>query len=193
MGDYMAASIRIGGTLKASLVSHFIDVVVDQGCQVGLEWDSSGGGTEPSDIHEAIDEAIKGKTYLTFSDVEAKSGMFFELEQWCRNNGLSYWRHNSPKYEFECMIEWFTPGMQREADCHSTEQESVLVNVEDILGWISDGRTADEIAAKLRADKMPPATPPLIVVDDTGQPATLPPYDPDAEPAEETDEVLALA
>jgi hypothetical protein len=94
-------TFHIGGPLPHDLQDEF-DEIVENGY-----WE------DPDDVEEAI---AKGRSFCLSG--EANYGNDEELESFCQENGLTYWKHWDGKSGvFDGGIEIWKPGMEKEETC----------------------------------------------------------------------------
>ena len=99
MADRMAASIEIGGKMKKGLLHELITLVSEHGTD---------DGSTAAD-KKYVMEAIKNNKFLALSDPDIAWGEFTDIEKFCKEHGLYYKRHTSPKYEHEGEIHYYVP------------------------------------------------------------------------------------
>lgn len=104
----------------------------------------SGGGSEGEGGFDGVDEAsldeLRQTPYLSLHDYDAIDGGFEELEAWCRDNGLSYDRHNNAGFEYRAEYVLWRPGFN----------QVKTVASDDDGGMYVDARPAAEARMALR-------------------------------------------
>ena len=109
MSEHMAAEIRIGGNVPASLVPDLCTVIASQG--VSLEWgDGRFHPSTPEDLIGACDDRGDGVRLLWLCDDQARWGEFERLEQFLREHGIAYTRQSAGQYEYDPETVDFRPG-----------------------------------------------------------------------------------
>lgn len=147
MADRYCAWIRVGGCLKRSRLDEFLAVF--KGTRLKLEWGDA--LFEPADAHELL-EVRKGR-WLWLCDEEACQGEFPELEDTCRELGLSYRRHSQACSGDDAELVDWRPGMSEPLwQIASNEREAVLIpqsEVRAVLNSLEAGNMHKAIS-KLR-------------------------------------------
>ena len=150
MADRFPGEIHIGGTLRvadhdADDVSEFLGQCSEQPTQWGES--SHGGALTLETIDEVIDEDTG---WITFRHDQACYGEFQELEEICRELGLSYDRTSDAKYEHDGELVRWRPGMEQPLVENATQSGSPLIDrdrVEACLATLKAGRVEDGIKA----------------------------------------------
>jgi hypothetical protein len=96
MSDRSAASILIGGPVKAAHLSGLCDAIVS----VGL-------ASTPADALHAISEAAAQNNVLQLADDEIAGGQFLSLERFCQESEISFSRYSCPNYSYSSELKWF--------------------------------------------------------------------------------------
>jgi len=108
MSEQMGAEIWIGGKVTASLVPGLCSAIAQQ--HVSLEWgDSPFCPTTPEELLEACRENEQDVRLLWLCDDQARGGEFEELEQFLREQRISFTRRGDGKYEHEPLIAEYRP------------------------------------------------------------------------------------
>lgn len=161
MADYMAANIKIGGPVTPELVERLAAAAESQGVTIVGDPDSN-----ESLVERILFWIDPGHTSVVFEDDEARYGEFEDLEKFCRDNGLSYVRHNDGKYELNAEFAWWKPGMPAPATCESNNNEDVLLRADAIRDILNGPggciKRLDEIREYLEQNT-PPDVPPLVL------------------------------
>lgn len=136
MSDRFWASITIGGELGAADVREFVEHLQYEFGEVDEEKvtdDASARRWLEEKISE-IERKIQDRRYLYFDDSEASYGMFEELEQWCRDHGLSYDRQSEHYGEYDPEYVWWRPGMTEPLSQATLESGEVVIRENDLKG-----------------------------------------------------------
>jgi len=170
MADRFAGEIHIGGTLRAA--DHNADDIapfLGQCAEQPTEWGESGHG-DPLTL-DTIDEVIDEDTgCIIFRDDQACYGEFPELEEICRELGLSYDRTSDARYEHDGELVRWRPGMERPLVENATQSGNPLIDrerVEACLTTLKAGRVEDGI--KALQDLVPDVAPLAKFEVDTGK------------------------
>ncbi len=150
MADRFPGEIHIGGTLRvADHDPHDIDLFLGQCSEQPTEWGESGHGDVLT--LDTIDEVIDEDTgWITFRDDQACYGEFEELEELCRQLGLSYDRTSDARYEHNGEAERWRPGMERPLVENADQSGKPMVHCECIeacLVTLKAGRVEEGIKA----------------------------------------------
>lgn len=145
MGEYFPGRITIGGILHLTVpqaltlepenltqedwndkIELFLAKVNEKGFDFG---ETDHNLKSPKDIPGELDD----KNQLVCTDSEASYGEFEELEELCRELGLSYDRWSDAKYEFEACMSIWRPGMERPFDCQADKNEHPVIDRAPVL------------------------------------------------------------
>lgn len=124
MSDRTAASIRIGGKLTPKQMDELVELALDE--TDGLSY---GGCSTEEELREATRQASQTEGELNLFSDEAVGGAFPDLEQWLRQAGMSYRRHNSPNYWCDAMLVHYDGPSQRLLASQSDQEESELLDI----------------------------------------------------------------
>ena len=81
---------------------------------------------------EQLLRALDEKGHLVLADVEARFGMFEDLEAFCVEHGIPFDRHSDARYEFDAENVMFRPGMKSPLVISSNNAGDDLFNAEAI-------------------------------------------------------------
>ena len=173
MADYMAAHIRIGGTVSDSLVPRLCELITDAGVTIAFGSDL----LRPKTANDllGIREDVDGVMLLDLSSDETPWGEFADLEEFLREHDIAYTRRSYGKYEHGPVVVEYRPKEGFIELPANTELKPVVVAsdlaavdtaIADSLeflkkGSIRDGMKALQTAHRLFRDNLPPALPPL--------------------------------
>ncbi len=140
MGDYFPGRITIGGVLRlrpapeSGISQEDWDDTIDRFLAEVQETSPEFSGdtyslTRVHDLLKILDE----KKQLDCTDSEASYGEFPELEELCRELGLSYDRWSDAKYEYESCVQMWRPGMEKPFDCESNKSEVAVIDRAPVL------------------------------------------------------------
>ena len=162
MASSLAASITIGGTLPASRLQEFYDVVDAEG--VGYSWGEYNIGS-----FEEFAEEVRAGGEFTVMDTEARHGMFPGIEEFCQKNNLTFVRNADGNYEYDAEVVWWAPGMTTTAYSLGTQDGDPVIEVSK-LRVAMEMPTSEEKLATIAAliEKTTPVTVPPLVVDEEG-------------------------
>ena len=107
MSETIAAEIRVGGKVAASLVPQLCQRIAQE--VVALDWGE--GRFSPmtrEDLLEAREDR-DGVLLLCLYDDQARWGEFAELETFLREHGLAFERLSDAKYEYSAQVASFRP------------------------------------------------------------------------------------
>ena len=150
MADRFAGEIHIGGTLRvADHDPDDIDAFLAECSQQPTEWG------EPSQCEEVtlstISQVIDEDTgFIIFRDDQACYGEFEELEELCRELGLSYDRTSDARYEYDGELVRWRAGMEEPLVEDADKNGKRLIageHVEACLATLRAGRIAEGIKA----------------------------------------------
>ena len=150
MADRFPGEIHIGGTLRvADHDPDDIDLFLGQCSEQPTEWGQSEqrGALTPDTISQVIDEDMG---FIIFRDDQARYGEFEDLEELCRQLGLSYDRTSVARYEHDGESARWRPGMEQPLVESATQNGNSLIareRVEACLVIFKDGRVEDGIKA----------------------------------------------
>lgn len=168
MSDYFPAEMQIGGALcltppkgrKKSewtdQIQTFLSLVRDQNA------DYEGNPHHATTPRELIEE-LNSDGFLTVADAEASWGEFEELEEMCRDLGLSYNRQSDQYAEYMGEMVWWRPGMKEVGSCLCDNEGRPIVRaapVREALGELL-GTPNIEKATALLTEALPPEIPVL--------------------------------
>ena len=168
MSDYIAAKIRIGGRISATLVPELCTVITQQ--HVSLEWgDARFRPRSAEDLLEARREE-DGVRLLWLYDDQARWGRFDALEQFLQTHGIPFSRRSDGKYEYDPEIVEYRPEhgalpMLTNTDGEPVVPVSKLAVVETALKQAEGKRTRSEmidsiqLAQRLLRKLLPPTLP----------------------------------
>ncbi|MBN2579379.1 MAG: hypothetical protein JXB10_10340 [Pirellulales bacterium] len=105
MAERMAAEIHVGGKMTTELAEELCGFV----CAAGVQPEYGGGRFEPQNPEELLQ--AKDGDYLRFYDDEASWGEFADLEEFLQGHGIPFDRYSDGKYEYDCELKWFRPGI----------------------------------------------------------------------------------
>ena len=155
MADRFPGEIHIGGTLRvADHNPDDIDAFLAECSQQPTEWG------EPSQCEEVtlstISQVIDKDTgFIIFRDDQACYGEFEELEELCRELGLSYDRTSDARYEYESSYCTLCHGpTARSRQSVSPGRRAVRPSIparpwRRQLGWVGDVRQTGPASTKL--------------------------------------------
>lgn len=120
MNNY-ATNIAIGGLLETSKLPGLLQAAVH--CGTALDWNGDRLTDDADDLEclrdVIVDAKVQGEPLRLYNDT-AGGGRLEALENFCRDNGLSYRREHDPDHGDTGMVCWWMPGMstptEREAD-----------------------------------------------------------------------------
>ena len=170
MSDYIAARIRIGGRIPATLLPEFCTVITQQ--HVSLDWgDAHFRPRSAEDLLEARREE-DGICLLWLYDDQARWGRFDALEQFLQTHGIPFSRRSDGKYEYDPEIVEYRPehgsfSMLTNTDGEPVVPVSKLATVQTALEKAEGKPTRSEmidsirVAQRLLRKLLPPALPPL--------------------------------
>ena len=173
MSDYMAAEIRIGGSILQSTVAPLCDAICQQ--NVSLEWgDSLFVPTSAVELLDACQE-IDGVKLLRLCDDQATWGEFDELEEFLQQRLVSYRRHRDGKFEHDSEVVEYRShlGLVRTLASKSSEELVPLQPVREAESLIEvaaahfkdkrldAGRKLVHQAVQHLQKHLPPVVPPL--------------------------------
>ena len=150
MADRFPGEIRIGGTLRvADHDPNDIDLFLGQCSEQPTEWGESGqrGALTLDTISQVIDEDTG---FIIFRDDQACYGEFEELEERCRQLGLSYDRTSDARYEYDGELVRWRPGMDQPLVENATQSGHALIDRERVqacMAIFQSGRVDDGIKA----------------------------------------------
>ena len=109
MSETIAAEIRIGGKVVASLVPPLCQRIAREA--VALDWGE--GRFSPKTKEDLLEarEDRDGVLFLCLCDDQARLGEFAELEAFLRGHGIAFDRLSDAKYEYIAQVASFRPGM----------------------------------------------------------------------------------
>lgn len=169
MSDRFAGQIKLGGHIvintieERELVQIALDLFANSTSHEwgGPNWDDMG----IEDVPNHLDE----DGYLFGMDDHALYGCFEELEDACREAGISYWRHSSARYEYDSEISEWRPGMESPFTQFSNEEAKILVpesTIETAIALMKEGRSSEVIKMLEReTGKHIPKLEPLKITD----------------------------
>lgn len=150
MSDRFPGEICIGGTLRVADhdpddVSEFLGQCSEQPTQWG----------EPSQCEEVtlstISQVINENSgFIIFRDDQARYGEFEELEELCRQLGLSYDRTSEARYEYGGELVRWRPDMERPMIEDADQSGKPMVHcdrIEECLATLRAGRIEEGIKA----------------------------------------------
>ena len=147
MAEYFWGRIEIGGDLRRTDLPKFCEAIGARDEFELLRYEEDG--------------------HVVCDDCEARYGQFEELEDACREVGLSYIRHSDGKYEFSPEIVFWQPGMSGACGVITDHDHDMQVRMDDVR-VIRDALVANDIpTACFLADKAVidlPALPPFRMV-----------------------------
>ncbi len=173
MSDYMAAEIRIGGSILQSTVAPLCDVICQQ--NVSLEWgDSLFVPTTAAELLDAC-QVTNGVSVLRLCDEQARWGEFEQLEELLRQRLVSFRRFTDGKYEHESEVVEYRShmGLVRTLASKAGEELIPLQPVREVESLIDvaaahfknkrldAGRKLVRQAMQHLREHLPPVVPPL--------------------------------
>lgn len=129
MSDSYWARIRIGGHLPKSKVPKFLAVIKS-------EYISERPETE-KELQDTLKETL---SFLELSDGQASNGMFDGLEEYCRNNDLTYQRNSDQYGECEAEEVYWAPGLKEPLINKTDGGGNVVIDREEVLQCIREIR-----------------------------------------------------
>ncbi|NOX59282.1 MAG: hypothetical protein GXP29_10545 [Planctomycetes bacterium] len=144
MSDRYSAWIRIGGPIARSDVEQLLGEV--QFSNASLDWGEP--SFQPTSADALVDARKDGSLHLC--DNEARYGEFLELEEICRELGLSYTRCSEAWCGYDAEIVDWRPDMAEPLvrTCSNGNSDTVFVDAATIveaLAAFDTGRTRDAI------------------------------------------------
>jgi hypothetical protein len=183
MSEHIAAEIRIGGRMPASLVPALCQSIAHEA--VALDWgEGRFSPTTKEDLLEAREDR-DGVLLLRLYDTEASWGQFEQLEHFLRDHGIPYDRLSDPKYEYMGQLAMFRSGTdplelptdpQHRPIVLADELEPVVTSLSQSIRHMEGGdvQRALEVATQaqeLLQKSLPPAVPPLPAFDIVEEPS----------------------
>ena len=133
MADHFWGRIQIGGDLRKDGVRRFCEAL---------------GAEDEFELLRFMEDG-----HIVRDDCEARYGQFEELEDACRELGLSYVRQSDGKYEFSPEIVFWQPGMSGAYAVITDHDHNMQVSMDDVRA-IRDSLVANDIPnACFLADK----------------------------------------
>ncbi len=146
MSDHTAARITIAGSLSADLVDHFLTLLADEG--LGIDY----SGFDEAAIRAALDSGAR----LDLVANGVAGGLFDEVEQFCRENDLSYSRGDDGHYTWTPTVAFWEPGMEAPKEWTGSVDDHVPhLSVNEIAKHLSAGTLDAELKLMKRAKNMP--------------------------------------
>ncbi|MGA2619399.1 MAG: hypothetical protein ABSF26_17465 [Thermoguttaceae bacterium] len=183
MSEHIAAEIRIGGKVPASLVPELCQSIAHEG--VALDWGD--GGFSPTTKEELLEarEDCGGALLLRLYDTEAPWGEFEQLEHFLREHGISYDRLSDPKYEYMAQLAIFRRGTdvlelptdpQHRPTVLADQLEPVANSLSLLIRHMEGGDVQKALQAATQAQELlqkslPPTVPPLPAFDIVEEPS----------------------
>lgn len=108
MSDYIYVSLKVGGTLPASLIPEFVACV-------------NGDIALPDDNKELTAKDLKGLTEPLKFYGQANYGMCTNTKEFCMEHGLSFVGHADSSGEYDADTTYYIPGMD-DVESYKTDQ-----------------------------------------------------------------------
>ena len=153
MGVRVYAEIHIGGNLPLSKFKDFMEKVDYARRLVWTEKDFKSPQEATKWLKKELAEYDDGYVSVTAPDVNY--GEFEDLEHYCRNNGLSYIRHNEGEAEFQPKMAWWFPGMKCPKEQITDSESNAIIKASEL-------KHAIEVIKTFKPDEAP-----LNLSDDT--------------------------
>ena len=170
MSDHMAAEIRIGGKIAASLVLDLCQAISEQG--VKLEWGAA--QFQPASEAELLEHRreLDGALLLWLYDDQARWGEFAELEAFLREHDIPFTRQCDGAYEYDPEVVEFRPGSDPVTILTNKSGEpvvpvSTITNLTNALNAVATAASRSAMmrhvkaVQRLLADILPPEVPAL--------------------------------
>ena len=173
MSETMAAEIRIGGKIAASLVPELCQRIAQE--VVALDWgEGRFSPTTKEDLLEAREDR-DGVLLLCLYDDQARWGEFAELETFLRGHGIAFERLSDAKYDYGAQVVSFRPetGLvelptdpQHRPIVLAEELDPVAKSLSRLIRQIEQGDVQKVLRAAKRTERMlnkllPPVISPL--------------------------------
>ena len=141
MADYMAAHIEIGGKLARCTLNELLSLIEELSAED--YWSSF-----PN--QEYLQKCTDENKPLALYDDQARYGEFAELEEFCIANNLTFKRHNSPKYDYEGQIRFYSPD-SGDKIIGATDDGELYLKLSELKEYHDKGLTLQEVIAKVEA------------------------------------------
>lgn len=152
MGSSAPAQIYIGGTIKGQETLDKFKALVDEVKEFNLNGAAN------------IAEAQKNGEPFYLSNSDARYGEFEDLEDFCKDNNLSYVRYTgSDGGDITPMVQWWVPGMEKPVYRATSSEGDVtvpLISLQQIFSAV------EEVCSK----ELPKALPKLLRSEQWGVP-----------------------
>jgi hypothetical protein len=183
MSEHIAAEIRIGGRVPASLVPALCQSIAHEA--VALDWgDGRFSPTTKDELLEARGDC-DGVLLLRLYDSEAPRGQFEQLEHFLQEHGIPYDRLSDPKYEYMAQLAMFRSGTdplelptdpQHRPTVLANELEPVANSLSLLIRYLEEGDVQKAVETvtqtqELLQKSLPPAVPPLPAFDIVEEPS----------------------
>ena len=160
MSDHFPGSIEIGGELPRAKLEEFIAALTNDGPGLGAVYEEGGATEEEYRRFIENDESRTGS--ITFSDPEARYGMFDNIEPFCAANDLVFVRRSSSHHEFDAELVWSTPNLDNHVTVWANGDGEVLIKLEKLVGLL-EFTYPTRMLKRLIAENTPPTVPPFVV------------------------------
>jgi hypothetical protein len=129
MSDYIAAYIRIGGTVSKQLVPELCRAITQQ--RLALEWgETHFAPTSAGELLE-VRTSVSGADVLQLCDDDACWGEFAELEKFLIDHGIGFDRLHEAKFDINARLTQFRPDSGQH-DFQTTVEGHVVVPLQDV-------------------------------------------------------------
>ena len=133
MADRFAAEMWIGGTVTRDVADELADQI--RTSDLGTEWGEHNLAT--IDVNDDIFETCTDLDgTLRVCDAEARFGELEDLEEFCRENKISYDRRSEGKYEYDPELVRYRPATG--VDCQITVEDGRIIVEADALTPIQE-------------------------------------------------------
>ena len=148
MADYFPGMMTIGGKVPAAVLKKFLKQITSTHASLG----EYSGPAFTCATAEQLLRALDEKGHLVLADVEARFGMFEDLEAFCVEHGIPFDRHSDARHEFDAENAMFRPGMKSPLVVPSNNAGDDLFNAEAIRPVAKE--LARLLTAKLTKEKL---------------------------------------
>jgi hypothetical protein len=135
MSDYMCAEILIGGKLSKTKREEFLQLISN----LSIEDDSYLLSHE-----KYLEKCLADKMSLSLYDDQTRFGEFEDLEHYCVKNKIIFKRTSSPKYEYEEIIRFHSPGSGDHHIC-ATDAGEPYLKLSELKQFLEQGATLEGV------------------------------------------------
>jgi len=164
MSDSFPAEITIGGSIPRRLLDELAGMIASEG--VSIDWQYA---LDQAAVRAAIEAAASRGETVRFTDDEARSGQFEDLENWLTSRGIDFDRHGDARYEYDGENA-YGRGRKRPVIVNADQSGKDLVRAEEVRKILASQAPPDQKLARIaKLAAGPPALTPIVLMDGKGK------------------------